>query len=201
MSGTSSDRSVSIEFLYLDMTVCDRCTETGKNLRTAIDAVRPALSRAGVDLRLHTLHIASEAEARRHRLVSSPTIRIDGEDIAAELIETDCASCGELCNCAGGVECRVWRWNGTDYTAAPVGMIVDAILRSALRPASGAQASRPAGTYETPENLRRFFAGMESTRAASVAQCCTPAEQETCCAPSDKAVCCTTDAVATCACV
>jgi hypothetical protein len=60
--------------------------------------------------------------------VSSPTIRVNGDDVALELCESSCGS--EACTdgCGDQIACRVWVQRGREYTEPPVAMIVDAIL-------------------------------------------------------------------------
>ena len=71
-----------------------------------------------------------------------------------EPLESECGADG--CGCGPGASCRVWRYAGADHTAAPVGLIVDAIL-SALY-AAPAMADAPT-SYEVPDNLIRVLAG------------------------------------------
>ncbi len=41
--------------------------------------------------------------------------------------ESKCESCGDLCG--DDVDCRIWLYQGKEYTSPPPAMIVDAILR------------------------------------------------------------------------
>jgi hypothetical protein len=63
-------------------------------------------SGSGVTVSVTKTLVASEAQARALGFVSSPTIRINGVDIAGELVESACDSCSESCACNGGVDCR-----------------------------------------------------------------------------------------------
>lgn len=78
---------------------------------------------------LRKVLIENEEQARRDRFVASPTIRIDGHDIAFEILESRYDSCSELCGCPEGMTCRVWRYGGRECTKAPVELIAEAILR------------------------------------------------------------------------
>ncbi len=190
-------QTVEVDFLYLDLTACSRCVGSDESLRAALDLVRPALAAMGVAVALRKTLVASEGHARAVRFVSSPTIRVDGWDIAGTLRESACADCGDLCGCDGETACRVWTYNGREYTEAPIGLLVEAILGAvygATTPA--AQAARP---YEdVPDNLKRFYAGKatkEQHEGVALSSCCAPAVQATCCAPAEKATCCgSTDA-------
>lgn len=195
-----SVRSLDIELLALDLKTCTRCVGSQANLEQALAAAQHVLQVTGYEVQVRTILIESEEQARRQNFVTSPTIRITGRDIALETVESPCDSCTDLCGCEEGTNCRVWRYQGQEHTEAPVGMIVDALLRDVYSGASNDDA--PPLVRETPENLTRFFSG-KAEKAAGASACCTPSEQATCCAPSEKASCCgpaTTAAPARCGC-
>ena len=84
------------------------------------------------------------------------------------------------------IPCRC-RYQGQEYTEAPVGLIVDALLREVY---SGAPPlGAPPARGDVPENLTRFFSG-KAAKAAPASSCCAPQEHTTCCAPTAKAACC-----------
>jgi len=194
-------RQLHIDFLFLDLTSCTRCRGTDRSLGEALTVVADVLRGTGleVEVEVNRVHMATEELARAWRFASSPTIRVNGADIALELRESPCGA--EACTdgCGDHIACRVWVHHGQEYTEPPTQMIVDAILRHAY---GAALAPAPADRYELPENLRRFYAGKaESAQPARSipdiqpgeevrTECCPRAEQETCCAPSAKADCC-----------
>ena len=177
----AATHQLGIDFLYLDLETCTRCRSTDANLETALAEVGRVLEAAGVEISVRKTLVASEEQARMLGFVSSPTIRVNGADIALELRESSCAECGEACACDGTIDCRVWVWQGQEHTEAPTAMIVDAILREVYGGAKRATAPSPAEAV--PENLARFFAGKE--RLAAPASCCSPAEMAACCEPSE----------------
>jgi hypothetical protein len=189
---------VAIDFLYLDLETCDRCRDTGANLETALADAGRLLEAAGAQVAVRKTLVASEEQARALGFVSSPTLRVNGRDIALELRESRCEA--EACACNGGIDCRVWVWQGQEHTAAPPAMIVDAILREVYGAAAPAQpAIVPAG--EVPENLQRFFTAMATAEpSAAAASCCSPREQAACCAPEAKASCCGQERAGGCGC-
>jgi hypothetical protein len=191
----ASTHTLVVDFLYLDLETCTRCRGTDVNLDAALTEVERVLDAAGVDILVRKTLIASLEEAQSLGFVSSPTLRVNGRDIALELRESSCAECGEACGCDGAIDCRVWVWQGQEYTQAPEAMIVDAILREIY---GGERAIAPA-PVALPENLARFFAGKVELVAQS-ASCCPPAEQATCCEPSEKASCCGDGASGSCGC-
>jgi hypothetical protein len=189
---------VRIDFLFLDRETCTRCRGTDRNLEAALEAARELLAATGTGVDVRKIHVESAHQAREFRFESSPTIRVNGHDLALELRESSCGS--EACTdgCGDSIACRVWVHRGREYTEAPVAVILDAILREVY--GATALAREPdARPFELPENLERFFAGRasaseEPARAAPIAPaqaaCCPPAEQRSCCEPEDKAGCC-----------
>jgi len=110
------------------------------------------------------LHVQSEEQARELGFISSPTIRLNGKDIQLEVKESLCESCGEI---AGeNIDCRVWIWQGQEYTAPPKGMIIEAILQEVYGGAKE-QPQAPPTTRDVPDNLKRFFAAKQKAN-----QCC-----------------------------
>jgi hypothetical protein len=83
-------RELRIEFLFLDLETCVRCRATDATLLAAIERTRPALDTLGVAVSMTRTLVSNEALARSLGFVSSPTIRIDGVDIAGELVESTC---------------------------------------------------------------------------------------------------------------
>jgi hypothetical protein len=146
-------RSVAIEFLFLDASTCRRCSATGANLDTALDAIDGVLQATGTRVELRRTEVRSAEQARQLAFVSSPTIRVNGRDIAPEPIESECSADG--CGCAAGASCRLWRYRGRTYTEAPVGLIVDAVIAAVC--AEAPRAESPAA-YELPDNFARVFA-------------------------------------------
>ena len=182
-TATTPSRTIEIELLALDLDTCGRCTRTDRNLEAALDAVSRVFREAGAEVRVSKRVIRSAEEAVRHRFVSSPTIRLDGRDIALELRESDCADCGELCGCADpsggpGVDCRVWIWQGREFLEAPKAMIIDALLT-----AYGVPPVAPAtpDEYRLPENLRAFFEARRGTPGETPKSCCSG--DTSCCEP------------------
>lgn len=182
----ASPQQLVIDFMYLDLETCTRCQGTDANLEAALAEVGRVLEAAGAAVSVRKTLVASAEQAQMLGFVSSPTIRVNGTDIALELRESSCAECGEACACDGGIDCRVWVWQGQEHTAAPTAMIVDAILREAYGAGERSLAPVPGAL---PENLERFFAG-KAQLAADEASCCSKSEQAACCEPSQKASCC-----------
>ncbi len=145
-------KPISIDFLYLNTTACGRCQDTEKALDEAVSSVAVVLNAAGYEVKVNKVNITTRELAAQYQFVSSPTIRVNGNDIAVELRETVCEDCGELCG--DTVDCRVWVYNGVEYTAPPKELIVDAILREVYNAKQG-EPEREA--YQLPANLETYF--------------------------------------------
>ncbi len=120
---------MKIELLYI--MDCSWCVKTKK-------LITESLQDLGVDADVEEILIDSEEKAKKYGFVGSPTIRINGEDIQEKLKKEECASCEELaeqgettefaeqeCECG----CRVYFYEGEEYSYPPKAMIEDAIKR------------------------------------------------------------------------
>lgn len=154
-------KKIQIDFLYLDLSTCGRCQGTETNLEEAIREVSSVLEAAGYEVTLNRIHIDTKELAIKHQFVSSPTIRVNGRDIAMEFKESLCQDCGDLCG--DTVDCRVWISEGVEYNEPPKSMIVNAILKEVY---SGSTVPRNENEdYRLPDNLARFFMGKEKGEA------------------------------------
>ena len=153
MKKTSSDaRMLQVDYLYLDMDTCRRCRSTDASLKKALKVLSGVFDELGYQVRLDETEIATRKLAKRHRFLSSPTIRVNGVDIETAVKESGCADCGSLSGC--DTNCRVFTWRGKDYEQPPAGLIIDGILRVLY---GGAKTTKK--PYVMPTNLVRFFAG------------------------------------------
>jgi glutaredoxin len=158
---TPTEKNLDIDFLYLDLNACERCIGTGDTLDEALQDVTSVLKASGYTVNLRKTNITTKALAEQFEFRSSPTIRINGKDIAMDVKETACRDCGDLCG--DSVDCRAWEHNGTLYDQPPKELIVDAIMRSVY--GSRDTLTISGGTYVLPENLRAFFEGVEKKGA------------------------------------
>jgi hypothetical protein len=150
-------KQIVIDFLYLDLSVCKRCQGTETKLYDAINEVSSVLSEAGFEIVVNKININSRDLAIKHHFLSSPTIRVNGRDIALEVKESSCKECGDLCG--DSVDCRVWVQDGIEYTEPPKSMIINAILKEVY----GGHGPIPLSNekYEIPQNLITFFDSLE----------------------------------------
>ena len=142
--GSDVRRTVAVDFLYLELSMpaaaartptssvrwprsTTSCRRSGRRSKCAASTCSPSSRRE-----LQARDVADE-------------IRVDGRDISPEPLESECGADG--CGCGSGVSCRLWPYGGADHPAAPVGLIVDAILSALYAgPAAGdADVVRGAG--------------------------------------------------------
>lgn len=159
-SGTrAGKRRLTIDFLYLDLSVCERCRDTESTLEGAIEEVARILQTTGIEVALNKIHVTTEEQAVALGFLVSPTIRVNGRDIQMNFRESLCESCGTLCGCEGGVSCREWKYQGQWYTAPPKGLIIEAILKEVYG-GTGEEREESQEGEEAPDNLKRFFSGL-----------------------------------------
>ena len=191
--------TLRIDFLFLDLTTCTRCLAADRNLAAALEVVGEVLEAAGVEVEVGKILVKSAEHARALRFMSSPTIRVDGHDVALELRESSCGS--EACTdgCGDQIACRVWVHRDQEYTDPPVAMIVAAILGHVYGGAPAPGASKPE-PYALPENLARFFSARTRSADFKRSACCSSSEQELCCEAEAKADCCGAETDGGCGC-
>jgi Domain of unknown function (DUF2703) len=188
-SAYTARRKVEIDFLYLDLEVCTRCRRTDANLESAVRTAEMVLKATGVEVIVNKTLVDTEMKARELGFVSSPTVRINGQDIAFELKESGCESCGSTCARGANINCRVWIYRGVEYTEAPKPMILEAILKEVF--AEKEESAYPSSpTAGIPDNLKRFYAAKRQSAAVLGASLDTLEEQETCCEAAKKDSCC-----------
>lgn len=179
-------RKIIIDFLYLDLSVCTLCQGTDSSLDEAVLEVSKVLQATGVDVVINKINVQNEEQARAWKFVSSPTIRINGRDIQLEVKESLCESCGDLCG--EDVDCRVWVYQGKEYTVPPKAMIIEAILKEVY---GGVSSNTTEQEYIMPDNLKRFYAAMQNKQSGKTDSKLLQSENDGCCGSSgSKNSCC-----------
>ena len=160
-------RRIEIDFLYLDLDVCSPCRSTESNIEEALGEVAGLLGAAGVEVGVNKTHVQSFEQALELGFLSSPTVRVAGRDLQLEFKENYCATCSRVSGTE--TDCRVWLYQGQEYSAPPKGMIVEAVLREVYggpRPDAAAKVVRAENALE---NLRRFFESKRRKEPAGAA--------------------------------
>lgn len=152
-------REIDIEFLYLDLEICDMCRGTETNLEEALSDATAVLEKTGVRVNLKKIHVRSYDEALALDFFSSPTVRVNGRDVALDVKENYCSSCSEL----SGTEtfCRVWSFQGEEFSSVPKSLVIEAVLKEIYGGPQAAAEIPPGRKARSVENLKRFFAGTE----------------------------------------
>lgn len=162
-----SGKKVLVEYLYLDLQACDRCIGTDDALDEVMTVLEPALQLAGYKVEYKKIEIETEEMAKQHKFLSSPTIRVNGQDICVSVKENNCGCCSEISGT--DVDCRVFEYNGETFEVPPKEMLADAILKTVF----GHEGSeRSCGGYQLPENLKRFFEGKKNKNCSCGGTCC-----------------------------
>ena len=171
---------IAIELLALDLQACSRCVASLENIEKALESIRPVLDLLDVRVQLKKYIIKSVDQARHHKFISSPTIRINGRDVVFETAENRCESCTDLSGYDGGIKCRVWHYRGSEFTEPPVALIVEMVLRELFGTDKSSINALPEYT-DVPENIRRFFQSRVDAKESVAACSCNDApEPQTC---------------------
>jgi hypothetical protein len=146
---------LNIDLIAIDLSTCRRCVPTGDQLRRAVDLLGPIADVLGIELKHREIVVQTPQEAKDHALLSSPTIRINGHDIAQDIRESLCESCGDLTSGGTMVDCREWHYRDKVYFAAPLPLLVEAIMGAMLNIDTPPIVPEP--IKELPANLQRYF--------------------------------------------
>jgi hypothetical protein len=162
------EKKVLVEYLYLDLQTCERCIGTDSVLDEVMLVLTPALKLAGFTVEYKKIEMKTVDMAIKHQFVSSPTIRVNGQDICKSVAENSCGCCSDISGT--DVNCRVFEYNGQTYEVPPKEMIAKAILNEVL---GYTEAGYSCEKYEFPENLREFFEGKKNKSDCSCGgNCC-----------------------------
>ena len=151
---------ITIDFLYLDLSVCTRCQGAENSLDEALKEVASVLEATGTDVHVNKINVNTKELALTHKFLSSPTIRVNGHDIQMDFKESLCESCGDLCGDV--VDCRVWLYQGQEYTVPPTAMVIEGILKAVYGGNSAVNVIEQ--EYVMPENLKHFYDVMENKK-------------------------------------
>jgi hypothetical protein len=167
----TSPRTLKIELLAIDLSTCSRCTGTLVNIEQAISTLKQVLAITGTVVQFDKILVESEAKAKQLNFISSPTVRINDRDITLETTESFCSDCSEICGSKEGTACRTWSYQGEIHTEAPVGAILDAMLREIYQNQNASPVSVvPSENFEVPQNLQKFFRD-KAEKASSACRC------------------------------
>ena len=143
-----------VEYLYLDLTTCERCIGTDLELVEVLDILTPALQLTGYDVQYRKIEMSTKDLAQQFRFLSSPTIRGNGRDIGGPVKENGCGCCSDISGT--DVDCRVWEAEGQSYDVPPQALLAEELLRTVF---GKVEAGYGCDSYSMPENLETFYQG------------------------------------------
>lgn len=133
---------VIIDFLYIDAHAANSWQDSLSVLKTAIVELSNLLNSSGLYIKVNETPIDTAELAIAHRFVCSPTIAINGVDIA----ETTQSSIDDT-------NCRVWVYKGATYSTVPKPLVISAIIKAIY----GATIPAVARPFSLPPALQKFF--------------------------------------------
>ena len=133
---------ITIDFLYLDAGTSNGWQDSFSALSEAIGELSTLLNSSGLYIQVNKTLIDTAELAIKHRFVCSPTIAINGVDIAESTQSS-----------IDAFNCRVWVYKGGNYSAAPKSLIISAIIK-AIYGGTIPIIERP---YSLPPALQKFF--------------------------------------------
>lgn len=149
-------KDVKIDYLFLDLQSCERCTGTDKVLEEVINMICPILELADFEVTYRKIEISTIEIAEKYRFLSSPTIRVNDLDIYSLVTETNCDCCSNISGT--DVTCRVFKHEEQLYEVPHKGMLIEAILKAIFAQDGKIQETQ----YILPQNLKSFFEGKAS---------------------------------------
>lgn len=135
-------KPVIIDFLYIDADTANRWQDSLSTLNESIVELSSLLNSSGLYIKVNKTLIDTADSAVEHRFVCSPTIVINGVDIA----ETTQSSIDDANQ-------RVWLYKGAKYDTVPKPLVISAIIK-AIYGATIPIIERP---YSVPSNLEKYF--------------------------------------------
>lgn len=166
--GTTSKKKVVVEYLYLDIETCGRCIGTDNILDEVMITLTPTLNIAGFEVEYNKIEMNTAEVAKQYKFLSSPTIRVNSQDICQSVEENSCGCCSDISGT--DVNCMVFEYNGQTYEVPPKQMIAKAILNEVL---GYTEAGYSCEKYELPGKLREFFEGKKNKSDCSCGgNCC-----------------------------
>lgn len=164
----TTDKRVLIEYLYLDLQTCERCIGTDVVLDEVVNLITPTLQLAGYEVEYDNIEMKTSEIAIQYKFLSSPTIRVNGQDICQSVAENSCGCCSGISGT--DVNCRIFEYNKETYEVPPKEMLAKAILNAVF---GNHKSSCSCGGYKLPENLRDFFEGKKSkSKCSCKGNCC-----------------------------
>jgi hypothetical protein len=161
-------KQVLVEYLYLDLQVCDRCIGTEQVLDEVLSKLSPELQLAGYTLEYRKTKMETAELAQQYWFESSPTVRVNGRDMCFNVQENPCDCCSDISGSI--VDCRIFEYEGQNYEVPPQEMLAEAILKAVF--GSQSEPNCPESGYVLPKNLEVFYNGKNNKSGCDCASSC-----------------------------
>ncbi|MFO8051603.1 MAG: DUF2703 domain-containing protein [Thermoplasmatota archaeon] len=121
-----------VDFLYLDLSCCERCRSTDETLDEVMKELRPELSLVD-HLSVNKIRIGNKDDEKQYGLKRSPTIRLNGEDLEEivsgklEISDNYCSSCSDVVG--EDTNCRTFEYDGGSSENIPKEMLREGLLK------------------------------------------------------------------------
>lgn len=149
-----------LQLFALDTTSCAPCASAVASLHAAAVLLNRELGKEGYLVATRVVRLKDADHARALGVLSSPTVRVDGVDVALELDESPCPSCSDLAGAP--VACRTYEWDGRFFDHPPAALIAAAVRRHI---AAGLQApTSPPTPDRGTSSVERFFTARTDAR-------------------------------------
>ena len=163
------NKKILLEYLYLDLDVCNRCIGTEQVLDEVVTTLTPAIQLGGFEVEYRKIKMETPELAQQYQFESSPTIRINGKDICLNVQENPCDCCSDISGT--NVDCRTFEYKGQSYEVPPKEMLAEVILQAVF--SSTKEKCCADGEYALPENLEVFYKGKtEKSDCGCGSGCC-----------------------------
>lgn len=122
---------LNIEWKHFDKEgkTCERCSETGNNLREVINDLQQGLSAQGIWVELKEIRLPENQMPESNQILFNG---VSLEELIPKAIagENNCYSCSQLINNAAGCRCRTVNFQGRVFEEIPKELIELAALKA-----------------------------------------------------------------------
>ena len=147
------DVPVVLELFALDTIACGPCVSAMASLHAAAATLSHELTGDGYVVATRVILLENTTHAAELGISSSPTVRVNGHDIALDTDEAPCTTCSALAGVS--IECRTYEWDGQRFDHPPVPLIVDAVHQHL--PSGARRAATKTLAPSRPTSVERFL--------------------------------------------
>jgi len=125
-------KKLIIDFLYLDLSSCERCQDTDRILDEVLSELGPNL-RVVDYLRINKIKMTNKEDEKKYGFKRSPTIKLNGRDVEeivsgrSEVTDNYCSSCSDVCG--EDTDCRTYEYGEETSENVPKEMLKEGLLK------------------------------------------------------------------------